>query len=177
MELSPLGRSQAQALANYLQRVPFDRVYASPMKRVQQTLAELAQVQTRTPVVLNDLREVDFGAWTGLGWEEIKARFGVSAFEWLDQLERGLIVQAEPMSSFRPRIQSCLDQIVRECPEQTVGVVCHGGVIRMMLAILLDLPLARMAGFDFEYASLTVLDWMPGRVEVQLLNFTPWRDA
>src|SRR4029079_8337910 len=88
MDLSPLGQEQARALAVYLQRVPFDAIYSSPMKRVQQTLQRLTEYQTREPVILDELREVDFGAWTGLGWEQIQARFGVSAFQWLIELEK-----------------------------------------------------------------------------------------
>ena len=177
MELSPLGQKQARALAGYLRRVPFDFIYASPMKRVRQTLQELLHDQNRAPVILPELREVDFGTWTGLGWEEIQARFGTSAFDWLNQLEQGLIAEAEPTDGFRQRIKLALDRILGKGPGATAAVVCHGGVIRMMLALLLELPLKKMAGFDFEYASLTILDCLPGKTEVQLLNFTPWRDG
>ena len=39
MNLSPNGRRQAKILADYLRRKTIDAIYASPMKRVQQTLA------------------------------------------------------------------------------------------------------------------------------------------
>jgi len=177
MELSPFGHEQAKALADYLQRIPFQAIYASPLKRVQQTLAQFVAKQNKLPIILEDLREVDFGIWTGLSWEQVKEQFNASAFDWLDQLERGLISGAEPMSQYRTRIDFVLRRILEECRGQTVAVVCHGGVIRMILAILLDLPLPKMAGFDIEYASLTVVDYLPRKVEVQLLNFTPWRDS
>lgn len=177
MDLSPLGREQAGALATYLQSVPFDAIYVSPMRRVQQTVQELVARQNKAPVVLPELREVDFGAWTGLGWDEISGRFGVSAYRWLDQLDQGLIRDAESIPAFRQRIETAVQTILQDGPGRTSAVVCHGGVIRMALAILLDLPLKKMAGFDFEYASLTIVDWLPGKVEVQLLNFTPWRDS
>jgi broad specificity phosphatase PhoE len=177
MELSPLGEEQARTLGRYLQRVPFDAIYASPMRRVQQTLKELLRNQTRSATVLPELREVDFGAWTGLGWDEIRTRFGISAFDWLEQLERNGISEAEPMDPFRERIELALQRILKEPAGSTVAVVCHGGVIRMILALLLDLPLRKMAAFDFEYTSLSVVDWLPAKVEVQLLNFTPWRDV
>jgi len=176
MNLSVLGQEQAAALASYLQTVPFDAIYCSPMRRVQQTLQKLVEYQAPAPTVLHELREVDFGVWTGLAWEEIQARFGVSAFEWLRELETGSIAEAEPADRFRDRIQAALRPILSEGPGRSVAVVCHGGVIRMILAILLELPLRTMAGFDFEYASVSVVDWLPGKVEVQLLNFTPWRD-
>jgi broad specificity phosphatase PhoE len=177
MEISPLGHEQAKALAKHLERVPFDAIYASPMKRVQQTLQELVRRQNRPPVVLDDLREVDFGAWTGLAWDEVQARFGVSAFDWLNQLDQNGIEGAERMNDFRNRVENALKRVLDGRPGQTTAVVCHGGVIRMALSILLDLPLAKMAGFDFEYASLSIVDWLPPKTEVQLLNFTPWRDS
>jgi broad specificity phosphatase PhoE len=176
MELSPFGHEQAQALADYLQRIPFHAIYASPMKRVQQTLAQLIEDQNKLPIILDGLREVDFGVWTGLSWEQVKEQFNTSAFEWLDQLERGLISEAESIVLFRDRVASSLQKILADCPGQTVAVVCHGGVIRMLLAILLDLPLTKMSRFDIEYASLTVVDFLPRKTEVQLLNYTPWRD-
>jgi broad specificity phosphatase PhoE len=177
MNLSPLGSEQARALATYLQSVPFNAIYASPMRRVQQTLQQIVQHQTQHPVILDDLREVDFGAWTGFGWEEVQTRFGVSAYDWLDHLEHDAIAEAEPIDRFRRRVEQALHKLLAHEPGQTVAVVCHGGVIRMVLSQLLGLPLRKMAGFDFEYASLTIVDYLPAKVEVQLLNFTPWRDA
>jgi broad specificity phosphatase PhoE len=176
MELSPFGHEQARTMALYLQRIPFQAIYASPMKRVQQTLAQLVETQNKRPILLETLREVDFGVWTGLSWEQVMQQYNVSAFEWLNQLQNGRITGAESAAEFRERIEGCVTKILAECPGQTVAVVCHGGVIRAMLAILLDIPLAKTASFDIEYASFTVVDHLPRRTEVMLLNFTPWRD-
>jgi broad specificity phosphatase PhoE len=176
MELSPIGHEQAAALARYLERFPFDGIYSSPMRRVQQTLSQIVELQNKLAMILNDLREVDFGAWTGLSWEQVYQQFQISPFQWLDQLEEGLIENAETMSAFQQRVQRGLRMILDDCPEKTVAVVCHGGVIRMLLSILLDIPIRKTACFDIEYASVTIVDYLPPRTEVELLNFTPWRD-
>lgn len=175
MKLSPRGRRQASALAEYLHQHPFDAFYASPMRRVQETLAPLMLNGTPTPVVVTDFREVDFGDWTGLGWEEVRQRYGVSAFEWLDQIQRGGIPNAECGRTFRARVKPALQAILKRHPGQKVAVLCHGGVICMMLSILLKMPLPRLAAFDIEYASITQVLWSPSRTKLQLLNFTPWR--
>ena len=65
MNLSANGHEQAATLARYLQRKTVHAVYASPMKRVQQTLAPYASTSAPQAVVMADLREVDFGEWTG----------------------------------------------------------------------------------------------------------------
>ena len=177
MDLSPLGHEQAAALAGWLKRQPLDAIYSSPMKRVQQTLAPMANNGSPKPTVLPDLREVDFGDWTGLGWEQVQEKFGVSAFQWLGQLDRGAIPNAEHGANYRARIEPCLQDILRQSSGQNAAVFCHGGVIRMILAILLDLPLAKMAHFEIDYASVTKVELFPHKTEVKLLNFTPWREA
>jgi broad specificity phosphatase PhoE len=175
IDLSPFGVEQAAAVAAHLRGTHFDAVYASPMKRAQRTLAPLVASNGYRPVTLDDLREVDFGAWTGFTWDEVRERFGKSAYDWLHELEAGGIPEAEPIPAYRRRVAGCLDEMLALHPGKTVAVVCHGGVIRMALAHLLDLPLPKMAHFEVDYASITVVDHRPGRPEVQLLNFTPWR--
>src|ERR1043165_9155845 len=125
MELSPLGHQQVRALADYFQRHPPDVMYASPMKRVQQTLAPLAQWTGLTPIILPGLREVDFGAWTGLRWEQVHERFQVSAFDWLAHLEAGSIAEAESTAAFRQRVDESLRQILSESPHKEIAVVAH----------------------------------------------------
>jgi broad specificity phosphatase PhoE len=161
MNLSARGRAQARTLAGYLRGQKIDAIYASPMKRVQQTLAPLLKNGASTlrsatpalrsssateggedgpaPTILPALRELDFGDWTGLGWQAVSERFGFSAYEWLDQIEFKGAPNGESGKTFRARIEPCLREIVRRHRGQNVAVFCHGGVIRMMLAILLDL--------------------------------------
>jgi broad specificity phosphatase PhoE len=176
MELSPLGHQQVKALADYFRRHPPHVMYASPMKRVQQTLEPLAKWTGLTPIILPGLREVDFGAWTGLSWEQVYERFKVSAFDWLKELEAGSISGAESTGDFRKRVDESLKQILLQAAHKEVAVVAHGGVIRMLLAIILDLPFAKMSIFDIEYASITKVKLVPHKSEIELLNFSPWRD-
>lgn len=177
MNLSPLGHEQAATLARYLNGKPVQAVYASPMKRVQQTLAPFAAGNMPRAIVLPDLREVDFGDWTGHGWEEIQTKFGLSAFDWLELLEQNKIPNAEPCAAYRGRVAACIEKIIADHPGETVAVFCHGGIVRMLLSIVLHLPLTAFAHFDVSYASLTEVELKPDRKpEVNLLNFTPWRD-
>ncbi len=175
MDLSPAGLAQAQAMAHHLREVHLDAVYVSPMRRANRTAAAILANNGHVPIVADQLREVDFGVWTGLRWEEVKERYGVSAFDWLAQLERGAVPEAESLESFAGRVQQILKQVLEEHAGQRVALVCHGGVVRMLLAQLLELPLARTVMFEIDYASVSVVDKSPGGAEIQLLNYTPWR--
>ncbi|MGC8991620.1 MAG: histidine phosphatase family protein [Verrucomicrobiia bacterium] len=175
MDLSPRGREQVKRLAEHLCQIKLDRIYVSPLKRARQTSSALLQHDGRTETVHRDLREVDFGQWTGLTWAEVAEQFGVHAFDWLRALRHDRIPGAEPFSEFHGRVSNCLNDILGRHSGQSVAVVCHGGVIRMLLALLLDLPLEKTAGFEVDYASLTVVGWERPGPAIRLLNFTPWR--
>jgi broad specificity phosphatase PhoE len=176
MDLSPNGVRQATALAKYLHGKPMDVLYASPMKRVQQTLAPLLLNGIPSPVVLHDLREVDFGDWTGLRWGQVQVKYGISPFTWLAQLERAGIPNAECAETLRARIEPCLRRILRDHAGRQIAIACHGGVIRVLLALLFDWPLSRMAAFEVDYASLTQVALFPDGPRFQLVNFTSWRE-
>ena len=186
MNLSAHGWAQARALAEYLHGKRIAAIYASPMKRVQQTLAPFLKVAAtpRRPdcddgvaaTILPGLREVDFGDWSGYNWREVREKFGVHPYDWLDEIERGAVPHGENGVQFRARVETCLFKIIRGHPGQTVAVFSHGGVIRMMLSILLDLPLPKTNAFEIEYASVTQVALRPELNEIELLDFTPWRD-
>ena len=57
-----------------------------------------------------------------------------------------------------------------------IALVRTAGIVRTILALLLDLPLAKMAHFHIEYGSVTVVEVQPEKshaVEIELLNFRP----
>ena len=174
MELSPLGHEQARRLAKFLGDRHFDRIYCSPMLRVRQTAKPLLDALGREAEVIDDLREVDFGVWTGHKWHEIQEKFGVDAEDWLVHLENGDVAEAEPMVECRSRIRGSLEQMMDEGAGQDVLVLCHGGVIRMLLSLLLDEPFSKMDRFEVDFASLTVIEHRSNRVEIKLHNFAPW---
>lgn len=176
MPLSPNGRRQARVLADYLRRKTIDAIYASPMKRVQQTLAPTLKQNGHEQTILAGLREINFGDWTGLGWEEVEARFKFKSHEWLQEIQSKGVPNGESGKVFRQRVEPCLREILAKHRGQNVAIFCHGGVIRMILAILLKLPLPKTNHFDIEYAGITQVALHPHMAEIELLNFTPWRD-
>ena len=176
MNLSTRGQAQAKTLADCLRGKEIAAIYSSPMKRVQQTVAPLLENGAPAQIILPALREVDFGDWTGFNWEEVREKFGVHPYDWLDEIELGAVPNGETGVQFRARVEPCLFKIIRRYQGKTAAIFCHGGVIRMILAILLDLPLGKTNSFEIEYASITQVVLRSHLNEIELLNFTPWRD-
>jgi broad specificity phosphatase PhoE len=177
MNLSPRGHDQAALLAKFLHTRKLDAIYASPMKRVQQTLAPFLKNGAPAQTIVPGLREVDFGDWTGLNWEQVSQKFQLLTHEWLEHIERGMAPNGETGPQFRARVEPALREIIKKHPGNSVGIFCHGGVIRMILSILLEIPLPRTNMFEVEYAGVTQVALYPRHAEIELLNFTPWRDT
>lgn len=176
MNLSPRGEQQAVALAKYLKPQKFDAIFSSPMKRVQQTLAPVLKQPRPTPTILPGLHEVHFGDWQGLNFPQVKEKYGYDAHQWLELLAVGKVPNGENLDAYRGRVNDCLQTILQQSDGKTVGVFCHGGVIRMLLSLLLHLPFAEMDRMEIEYASITTVVVKPERTRLKLMNFTPWRD-
>ncbi len=179
MSLSPLGHEHASALADWFGDSQLDAVYTSPMLRARLTAGPLLQARGIEPVVLPDLREVDFGDWTGFRWFEIQEKFGVIAYDWLETLDRAGIPNGESAETLLGRVRPCIQRIVDENAHKSVAVVCHGGIVRAVLSLLLEVPLAHMAHFNIDYGSVTMVELQPNKkhaLEVELLNFCPHTD-
>ncbi|MDB6117872.1 MAG: alpha-ribazole phosphatase [Verrucomicrobiaceae bacterium] len=176
MALSLLGQSHAEALSKWMGNTKLDAIFASPMLRVKQTMDPLVRRSGLVPQILDDLREVDFGDWTGHRWEGVEEHFGVSAYDWLEIMDASGIPNGESTTQLMDRVRPCLKQILAANPHGKTAVVCHGGIIRVILALLLELPLGKMAHFNIEYGSVTVVEVQPERknaVQVELLNALP----
>ena len=113
MDLSARGHEQAKTLADYLRGKKIAAIYASPMRRVQQTLAPLLKNGAPAQTILPGLREVDFGDWTGFTWKEVGEKFGVHPYDWLHEIELGAVPNGENGIQFRARVEPCLFKIIR----------------------------------------------------------------
>lgn len=137
-----------------------NRCFCSPMLRCQQT-AEAVQSDSAVHETLNDLREIDFGSWEKLTYPQVEAMDPEGVERWLKFDRRFDFGTGEPIGAFFNRVRRASRRIVAS-PEETILVVTHGGVIRLLLCQYLGLPLRHYFRFEIGAASLTVLDIFDG---------------
>ena len=68
--LDETGFKQVEALNAYLKDVPFESVYSSPLKRVMQTAAPMAQAHGLEVTTAPELTDLDYGMWQGMKHSE-----------------------------------------------------------------------------------------------------------
>ncbi|HYG58537.1 MAG TPA: histidine phosphatase family protein [Symbiobacteriaceae bacterium] len=122
------GLRQAEALARALASEPVTAVYSSDLTRAQQTARPIAAcldlpVQTRMA-----LREVSFGQWDGLTYDEIQARDPAHLEAWLADPERVAPPGGETLAQLRARLLTALPIA------EGALLVTHGGPIRTLVA-------------------------------------------
>lgn len=124
--LSVRGHERARAMASGFADLPSVKaVYASPLRRSLQTAAYLLQ-PWHPFAALDGLREISYGPWDGLTWEEIEAGDpGLADRKVADWL--GVEVPGgEPWDDFKERVASALAGIL--AGPLPAAVVAHQGV-------------------------------------------------
>jgi 2,3-bisphosphoglycerate-dependent phosphoglycerate mutase len=133
--LTELGQQQAAALAKWLPQnlQSIDALYASTMKRAQETAAPLAAAYNH--LIINDdrLREIgnnrlDHAPWPSEDLPEYGPFWGSERpFSSITPDRQS----GESLMHFRVRVGGFLEELVEKHRKETVVAVCHGGVIEL----------------------------------------------
>jgi alpha-ribazole phosphatase len=168
--LSPEGERQLTELSLYLKSVPFTAVYATPLKRTQDGAARLCQGRELTPQVIPEFREIHFGIWEGLTFREISERHPEELSSRIQDIENFRIPEGESLLDVRNRVVPRLQRLVADHPGQSLALVAHAGVNRVILCDALSLPLENIFRLDQNYGCLNIIDYFGDFTVVRLIN-------
>jgi len=139
---------------------PVGAVHASVLSRCTQIAAPLAAHFNVVMQADSRLREIDFGRWEMQAWEAID-RGEIDA--WAQDLENARVHGGESVAMLALRVGAWL----KECEtsevadENSVGrpvvVIAHAGVIRVLTALALRLPLATCVDWHLPFGGLSQL--------------------
>ena len=131
--LTERGRRQAEAVAEILAGIHFDRIVSSPLSRCRDTALVIARRQ-KLPVDLEpDLMEIDVGEKTGVPFDEVR---GLP--EWNDD-DFVAWPRGETLEQVLTRAHGAITRIARDNAGQCVLIVGHGGVTRILMSHFLGL--------------------------------------
>lgn len=171
--LSATGEAQARALGERLRELRIDRAVASPLARARRT-AELALGDARAPMLATDpgFMEIAHGEWEGLLAAEIRARDPDRARAWRDTPHEVLMPGGESLQHVLDRAWPALERAAAGLGDgDTLLVVAHDAVNRVLLCRVLGLPLSRLWTFRQAPTTLNLLEGpSPGQLEVVRLN-------
>ncbi|MFJ9769185.1 bifunctional RNase H/acid phosphatase [Streptomyces erythrochromogenes] len=173
-ELSPAGRRQAAAVAEALAaRGTVQTVISSPLLRCRETARAVADRLGLDVAVEQGLREVDFGAWEGLTFAEVRERFPEDLQAWLDSPKAAPTGGGESFAAATRRISATRDRLLAEHAGRTVLLVTHVTPVKILVRLALGAPPESLFRMELSAASLSaVAYYADGNASVRLLNDT-----
>ncbi|TDA69446.1 MAG: histidine phosphatase family protein [Clostridia bacterium] len=168
--LSDAGRQQARLLAKRLADKDLHFFYASDLSRAFETAQIVAAAYGQPVTPLMELREVNFGLWEGLTFQEINEKYAGIATQWRLNPGQVGIPQGERFAEVQERACRVITDLVARHPDKNLLVVSHGGTIRTILCGLLDLSLDRLWGLAQDNTAVNIIDFYDGRPILTLFN-------
>ena len=170
--LSATGEAQARALGARLHDIEITRAVASPLSRARRT-AELA-LGDRVGMLALDagLSEIAHGTWEGLLASEIHERDPARLLAWRHQPHEVLMPEGESLQHVFDRAWPALARAADGlAADDTLLVVAHDAVNRVLLCHVLGIPFGRLWTFRQAPTTLNLLEGTrPEALEVVRLN-------
>lgn len=156
--LSEKGVQEAQCLGKSFERIKYDAIISSDLKRAFET-AEI--LNTKKGPILEDkrLRELNFGLWEGLNHEQLQELYKEQWDRWTADWINTAPTEGESFLELYQRVTECMEELLNKYKDQTIVVVSHKGVLQIITTVLLKLPMDRIWCFSFEHGKYSLLEF------------------
>lgn len=137
IDLNERGHDQARALKQRLYGQPIDAVYSSDAKRAVNFARHVFE---GLPIEATpELREMGFGVFEGMRYDEITERYPELYRAWIDDPFGVDIPDGESANRFRSRIMGVMHKIAGQGEGRVSAIVTHGGPIGIFVSDALGL--------------------------------------
>jgi alpha-ribazole phosphatase len=149
-DIEPASSFEAE-LERVKQLVPqsFDQIFSSPLKRCYHLAKSLSSAHSVRSD--NRLKELHFGSWEMKKWDTIPAE---ELNGWMADFVNVSPPDGENFLDLYNRAGLFFDEILKS-EHKTIAVVTHAGVIRAMIARILEMPLSNAFKIPVPYSSVT----------------------
>jgi phosphoserine phosphatase len=173
LELTERGRGQAAAVARRIAdgwRVR--KIYTSPMRRCVDTGAAIARASGAPAAICDDLNDIDYGAWQfktlAYGKKDDPEIFAA----WFATPQLVRFPGGESLQDVAARAANALRFVLARHARDTIVLVGHDSVNRVLLLQLLGLPLSAYRRLAQSPCCLNEIDMGGGDVCIVRVNET-----
>ncbi len=170
VSLSAEGRRQLEPVAKRLASEPLSAIYTSPRKRALESAEIIAAPHACGVQTEHDLREIDFGDFEGLTYDDISKLYPALYRQWMDQPTEVEFPNGESFSMMRSRVTRAVAALHDRHAGQSVALVTHGGAIRIVLADALSVPSANVFRIAQRCAAINLIHFVGSHPVVELVN-------
>jgi alpha-ribazole phosphatase len=171
--LSPDGIRQARSVADRLAQEIFTAIYTSPRQRCTQAAQILAAGRTCPVETMAALRELDFGEFEGRTYDEIAATYPDLYQQWMERPTETQFPGGESFLDMRTRVIAATRELRSRHTGQSIALVTHGGVIRIILADSLGVDTANIFRIGQRHGAINAIRYFDQTPMVDLVNAQP----
>jgi alpha-ribazole phosphatase len=147
-----------------LAEMTFDAIYSSPLQRC----VKLAEALNFGEIELdNRLKELHFGDWELHAWDDIPRNI---FDDWAHDYANKAPPNGETFSQLQQRGVHFMDEMLSKHVGENILVISHGGLIRALLAHVLNMELKGLFRFTIDHASVTQLDFSQTVPKINFVN-------
>ncbi len=160
--LSNDGLNELQTVIHHVHRLnPITHILSSPLIRCAQPAREFSRISQLPLQILDNLKEMHFGEWDGVPFNEFNEGHWQALNQFWETPSTAHAPHGEPLQLFAGRVIHSWQQIQGNNSAGHQLVICHGGVIRIIIAHLLNLDWTNASLFrqlTIDYASNTRIE-------------------
>lgn len=173
LPLTARGAAEARAVADRIasQWQPI-KVYTSPMRRCIETGGAIAKACGIEAGTMDQLNDIDYGAWQSRTYEEMKAAEPALFAAWFTTPQLVRFPGGDSLQDLVARSADALRLTLDRHPDNTVVLVSHDSVNRALLLQLLDQPLSAYWRVVQAPCCTNEIDVIGQRIQVLRINET-----
>jgi alpha-ribazole phosphatase len=171
IKLSSLGLEQADFLKQSFKVIPLNNIYCSDLSRARQTAEIIAAPHAIVPTTLAELRELNMGEWEGKLFSEIKSNYPKEFRERGEDIANYASPKGESFLDCSQRVIPIFERF-SQSDENTILIVGHAGMNRVILCHILGLPLDNVFRLEQNYGCVNLIYCQGSEYRLKYLNRT-----
>jgi broad specificity phosphatase PhoE len=159
LPLDPVGMDQARAVAGRLKGESIAALYASPLLRARQTIAPLAEDLGLAVQPHDGMLDINYGRLQGLTHSQAASAHADEYVRWRTHPAQVRFPDGESLADVQARLLVLMDELTARHPGQTIVLVGHQIVNKVLACTLLGLSLDRIWRIRQDTAGIDLFQW------------------
>ena len=170
VDITALGVRQMEAVADRLNDEPLAGIYCSDLIRTRKGADIIASRHGLAPQSRPALKELDVKLWEGLDADGVEERFPGAFDTWRAQGAEYKVPGGESIRDLAERVIPALREILGAHDGETIALVAHGGVNRVILANAMGADFDHLYSIEQDYGCMNIIDYFRDYAVVKLVN-------
>lgn len=170
--LSEEGKNQIIELTNFLQSQSIDKIYTTTLSRTKHTVEHIAKQRNLEIIEKDCLKEISFGDFEGLDFNEIKVKYPDEFQKMIDEGYEYRYPNGESLIDSYNRVSNGIKEIIDDNDKKTILICSHGGTIRNIITYLISNSYKYHWNFKIDNCSVTILEIDNGFTVLSSINNT-----